>query len=505
MRRELSPESIAASTELMREIHHTHPDIEVRDEQIEALAGIRDDENAGDRTSLIVMPPGMGKTIVLAADTQRRLREQPDARGLFLCDNTEILGQARETFQKVVGGEYTYGLFNGQEKEFDAFSVLFASFQAMHGNSTTRWRDAFHRNEFTFGIVDEGHIVKARTYEPTTRYFNFAHLIGATATPDRHDTLDIRSIFGPETYSLPIEKAIARRRLAAVDYYVIADELVETGIVRDDHDTEYYLRDFNQSIFAPRRDEEIIRIAKEYGTKIKGRPIVMGFTESKNHASLMAEMWGEGAAAYHSGVTPRVQRRIMQQYRDGELDTLFTIDMATQGLNVPGINQILLLKGTDSKRVYLQQVGRGLRKTKEKKRVQILDFVNNAERLLMADRMWTRIEEFREGMPPDNETFEIDMSHVHFNESSRRALTILKGISQNVYRPDQAVPEGSLRASSLTRDFAITPAVLKAVASDLRIKPQFFPTQRGSQVPYYTGQDVVRIRNRLAQLFDRRS
>jgi superfamily II DNA or RNA helicase len=355
-----------------------------------------------------------------------------------------------------------------------------------------QWRQAFFQNEFGFGIVDESHHSKARTYEPTLNYFHFLHLLGATATPDRHDTLDIRDIFGPECYKLTLEEALARRLLAAVDYHILTDEIVEGGLVQDVEGNFYNLKDFNQSVFVPRRDEEIVRIAKEYAQKIKN-PKTIGFCKSKEHAAVMAELFGD-AAAYHSGLPRGEQRRILERFRNGELKAIFTISKFDEGVDIPEANQLLFLRATDSKRIYLQQFGRGLRKTKTKKRVQVLDFVNNAERLLLVDRIWRDAATIAQGEAPENEeVWEIDVNNVTFNESSRSALRILRAISANVYRPDQAVPEGSKLATHLARDLNMTKPALISVAASLRIEPQMFPTQRGSEVPYFLADDVQRI------------
>jgi len=479
--------AIESSREIMEEIHHRVPDIEVRDEQIEALDKIYENEQAGNPASLISLPPGLGKTIILAADTRRRLLQNPTDRGLFLCDNNDIINQAHETFEQIVGQEFSYGLFSGDGRNYDELSMLFGSFQVMR-----EWRQAFFQDEFGFGIVDESHHSKATTYEPTLDYFDFSHLLGATATPDRQDTRDIRDIFGNECYKLTLEEALARRLLAAVDYHIVTDEIVETGVVQDVEGYFYNLKDFNQSVFVPRRDDEIVRIAKRYAEKIKN-PKTIGFCRSIEHATVMAEAFGD-AAAYHSDLPRNQQRDILKRFRNGELKAIFTVSKFDEGVDIPEANQILFLRATGSKRVFLQQFGRGLRKTKTKKRVQVLDFVNNAERLLLVDRIWRDAATIARGETPvDEEVWEIDVNNITFNESSRSALRILRAINANVYRPDQAVPEGSKLAAHLARDLNMSKAALLSMATSLRIEPQKFPTQRGSEVPYFLSDDVERI------------
>lgn len=482
--------------EIMEEIHHRIPQVDIRDEQIDALDAIQENEEAGNRSSLIVMPPGLGKTVVLAADTRRRLLENPQARSLFLCDSNNILNQARGRFQQIVGPEFSYGLFSGDGRDYDELSVLFGSFQVMK-----EWRNAFLKDEFQIGMVDESHHSKAPTYEPTLDYFDFGHLLGATATPDRFDILDIRDIFGSECYILSLEEAIAQRKLAAVDYYVITDRVAETGEVFDDFGVKYPVKDFNSTVFAPERDREIVDIAQQYAATIKN-PKTIGFCKSIEQAEVFANLYGDQAAAFHSDLTRKAQKELLDQFRDGNITALFTVSMFDEGIDIPEANQILFLRATDSKRIYLQQLGRGLRKTALKKRVQVLDFVNNAERLLLVDRVWSTIRDLQKTEPEIPEIHEIEMSDVHFSEASKDALKILKNIERRVYPVDQVVPEGSLLATRLAKELGMTRSAVLALAASLNIAPEIFPSLRGSRTPYFVAEDVERLRLASNNLFE---
>lgn len=478
--------NIPTSIELMREIQHRNPDVEIRNEQLEALDAIHANELAGNATSLVVMPPGLGKTVVMAADTRRRMLHSPGDRVLFLAEKNEILNQARETFIRVMGPEFSYGLFSGDGREYDELSVLFGSFQVLR-----RWHEAFFSDEFRYGLVDESHHSKARTYESTLNHFKFQHLLGVTATPDRLDIKDIRSIFGPEVYSLSLEEAIARGLLAAVNYYIITDNVVNSGEVLDDSGVEYSLRDFNRTVFAPLRDEEIVDIARKYAQKIRN-PKTVGFCKSVAHAENFARLY-DNAEVVHSRLSRKQQRDILARFRRNEIRAVFTVNMFNEGIDIPDATQILFLRETASKAVYLQQLGRGLRRTPTKKRVQVLDFVNNAERLLMVDRMWrtaASIARSTGGVTEDEDHIRIQMSNIQFDERSHKALSILRSIEGKVYRPDQDVPEGSITASHLARQLYMSTSVLMTLASKLGIQPMQFPTNRGPAIRYFLPEDV---------------
>ncbi len=486
-----------SSLELMREINHRVPSVEIRDYQLEALDVIVENERQGNRTSLIVMAPGLGKTTVMAADTRRRLLQTPSARGLFLNDNNDILNQAHDRFQAIVGEEFEYGLFSGDGRNYDEVSVLFASFQVMRD-----WHPAFLQDEFKFGEVDEGHHASADTYEPTLRYFDFEHLLGVTATPDRMDVKDIRDIFGQERYSMTLEEAIRRRLLASVDYHIITDEVVEKRELIDDYGDEYPFNQLDRKIFVPMRDDEIARIIHEHAEKIKNVKRII-FCSSIEDAINFADHFQRGAA-YHSELTRNERKRLLNAFKSDGIDTICAVDAFNEGIDIPEATQIVFKRQTGSKRIYLQQLGRGLRRTESKSRVQVLDFVGNAERLLMIDRVW---RDTGAKIDPEEELLqasEIEMSFVHFTEQAKRILPLLRKIASGVYLEGQTVPLGAARLSRLANELDMTPTALKSIAAYLKIAPESFPTKKGSLIPYFTYEDAERIRRASKTIFEKR-
>lgn len=486
-----------SSIELMKEINHRLPEVEIRDHQIEALDAIAENEKQGNTSSLIVMAPGLGKTTVMAADARRRLLRDPSARGLFLNDNNDILNQAHERFESIVGEEFEYGLFSGDGRNYDEVSVLFGSFQVMR-----EWHPAFLKDEFKFGAVDEGHHAKADTYEPTLRYFEFEHLLGVTATPDRMDVKDIRDIFGQEVFSMTLEEAIRKRLLASVDYHIITDEVIEDRRLIDDYGEEYPFKQLDRKVFVPKRDEEIARIIHEKSENLKNVKRIV-FCSSIEDAENFSGYF-QKAAAYHSELTRTERKRLLNAFKADGIDTVCAVDAFNEGIDIPEATQIVFKRQTASKRIYLQQLGRGLRRTDAKSRVQVLDFVGNAERLLMVDRIW---RDSGAVVDPEEEllqTIEIDMSYVHFSEQAKRILPLLKRIASGVYLEGQTVPLGATRLSRLAGELDMTPAALKSVASYLKINPESFPTKKGSHIPYFKYEDAERIRRASKTIFEKR-
>ncbi len=485
-----------SSIELLQEIQTRVPEIEIRDEQVQALDALQDSEEDGSGRALIVMAPGLGKTTVMAAHARRRLLHDPSRRGIVLNDNNEILAQTHDRFQTIVGPEFSYGLFNGYGRDYSELSILFGSFQVMRN-----WHPAFLRDEFDFGTVDESHHGKAPTYQPVIDYFNFNHLSGFTATPDRMDIKDIRHIFGNERFSIPLEEAIAKRKLASVDYWLITDEVVDTGELMDEEGYVYSRSALDRTIFVPRRDGEITRIINEHAESLP-RVKRLIFCSTIEQAERYATFF-ENAAPFHSGLPIKMRRQHLQHFKDNQLSTLTTVDAMNEGIDIPEATQIVFLRSTDSKRVFLQQLGRGLRKTPTKKRVQVLDFAGNCDHLLLVDRVWREIAakgdtNIRED---GTEMLEVATSSIHFNESSRRILPILRRISQRVYRPDQVVEEGSVRLSSLADSLNMTPAALKTIADSISVPLQTFPTHAGNKLPYLLPEDAERLTTAVQRIF----
>lgn len=414
------------SAKLIDRIQQQNHGLELRPEQVGALDAIVTARSEGEDRALIQMATGLGKTTVVAADVYRFLGENPQARVLFLCHQNDILDQAKERFEQLIGKDFSYGKFTGEGKDFHEVTCLFASFQAM-----SSWREAFLETEFDYVIVDESHHAKATTYEPTLNYLKPQFMLGVTATPDRMDLRDIRQLFGNEVYSLSLEEAIAESLLAPVDYEVITDDVVNLGYLKDSTGRRHSAKQIDREIFAPKRTEEIIRIINEKSVDNPATKRLI-FCKGIEQAEEYAQHFASGAAL-HSLLPKNQQDQLIRQFREGRLDTLATIDMFNEGIDIPDANQLVFLRSTESKTVFLQQLGRGLRRLPGKGSVKVLDFVANCDRLLMLREVWGAVEAHaaksstsRE--PIDKKRAYIGVNGIEFDESSRDILEILAEI-----------------------------------------------------------------------------
>lgn len=342
-----------------------------------ALDALDSARKRGQKRALLVMATGLGKTVVSGFDLMRLLQQDP-GRVLFLSHDTNINAQARKTFQKMLGKKYSHGNFNGKEKHLHHVDFLYATLQTMANH-----RGSFDPHEFKYVVLDEAHHGEAATYKPTLEYFQPVFFLAVTATPERGDSKDITEFFGEPVYRLGVFEALAKGYLCHVDYRLMTDDIQNLEVL-DTPAGKLSISELNRTVFIPKRDEEIARIIAEKTKNIES-PRVMIFCSSIEHAERMAALMPH-AALLHSQLKDKkeVQRRL-EAFRTGEITTVLTVDMLNEGIDVPEANVLVFLRSTSSRTIFLQQLGRGLRKMLGKASVLVLDFVANCERIEMVD------------------------------------------------------------------------------------------------------------------------
>lgn len=347
--------------------------------------------------ALVVMASGLGKTIVAAFFAKRELKKR--RRGLFLCHDTGILDQAIREFRNVLGRKAILKTFYGQgpDKDWNAdkADIVFASFQTLASEQGI----PFHKNEFDFVIVDESHHSQACTYKRVLSYFKPKKLLGITATPDRMDEKDIREIYGDEVVNYSLEQAIAEGWLTQVEYHILNDNLKHwklKKILKEilEKGRRVSVKQINESIFIEKRDQEIAGTIQDFSGATKQAII---FCENVYHAENFAKFI-PGSKTYHSKKSVQENRKILNAFREGNLQYIISVDKFNEGIDIPHAEIVVFLRCTDSKVVFYQQLGRGLRKILGKEKVIVLDFVANCERLVMVKEMVEKIKNMNGGM-----------------------------------------------------------------------------------------------------------
>ena len=424
--------------------------------QEECLDAVQAARDRGLRQALVVMATGLGKTVTVAFDTKRWRERYEKGRVLFLCHNNDILYQAKTTFQAINGPDQTYGYFHGEDKHLHHVDFLFASFQTME-----RHRELFRPDEFAYIVVDESHHSQADTFRSTIDYFRPKFLLGVTATPDRLDELDIREIFGTEVYYLPLEEAMVRNLVTPVDYRLLTDEIqlsegIETGNGR------VSLAALNSKVFIPKRDEEIAKIIARHVAEFS-QPRVIVFCSSIKHCEHLAEFVPD-SFAIHSKIPERERAVKLEMFRQGIVGTVLTVDAFNEGIDIPQANVVVFLRSTTSHTIFLQQLGRGLRKSEGKDKVIALDFVANCERIKMVHSLWRSIEDalLKEGEGRGGkeaiEPMTLNVDSVEFTETIVPLLKLMERVRPTLvsevphllqdYSPKNELPANRMAANS---------------------------------------------------------
>jgi len=322
----------------------------------------------GWKKGVVVLPTGTGKTILSALDAKRH-----GGRVLFLVHRLDILKQSIDAYRKV-WPDLRVGILTGEVRESSTdCDVLFAS------KDTLRHPDelaGFGEQWFNYIVVDEVHHGQSPTYREVLEYFEPDFMLGMTATPDRTDRRDIFELFDyNKVYELSLTEAIEEGILVPYSYYGLTDDIDYSSIRYENQ--RYNTGDLERLLIIPERNEAIVR---EYVEKGEGDKAI-GFCVSIRHAERMAEVFiahGISAVAIHSSSPER--DALLAAFRNNEYQVVFTVDLFNEGIDIPNVRVLLFLRPTESKTVFLQQLGRGLRVSTGKDRVRILDFIGNYKR-----------------------------------------------------------------------------------------------------------------------------
>lgn len=333
--------------------------------QKKALKELNRYRATGVNRALTIASAGSGKTYLAAFDA---LNFNPK-RLLYIVHEGSILKKSLETFQEVFGKAVTYGIYSGTSKELDA-DFVFATNITMANTL-----ELFDKNEFDYIIIDECHHATAETYKKIISYFEPDFLLGLTATPERLDNQDVFELFDHNVpYELRLRDAIANDLVVPFKYYGIRDQLVDYGLSGSEE---------RRMISQMATEEHCSFIADQIEQhRPQGKLKALAFCRNVTHARIMCEALGETyKTAYLTGKNDIGER--IRAYNDlqddtSDLEILFTVDILNEGVDIPGVNMVLFLRPTESSTIFIQQLGRGLRKYLNKQYVTVLDFIGNS-------------------------------------------------------------------------------------------------------------------------------
>lgn len=408
---------------------------EPRGAQIEALCALEHTRREGAKRALVVAATGVGKTYLAAFDSKSFKRV------LFVAHREEILKQAAVSFYNVRNSD-DYGFFNGTEKSTDR-SVIFASVATL-GRSEYLNERYFSKDYFDYIVVDEFHHSVNNQYRRIVEYFKSEFLLGLTATPERMDGKNIYEICDYNVpYEISLKSAINKGMLVPFHYYGIYDNTDYSGIhiVRGKYDEKDLNETYIGNVY---RHDLIYKYYRKYGSKR-----ALGFCCSREHADEMAQEFCKrgipSVAVYSNSNSEYAEERseAINKLTDGEIRVIFSVDMFNEGVDIPSVDMVMFLRPTESPIVFLQQLGRGLRKSKGKEYLNVLDFIGNYEKAGSVRYLLTGSSKLERGSydPADRSNFpddcqiDFDMRLIDlFSEMDKKRLKLKDKIVNEYFR-----------------------------------------------------------------------
>lgn len=338
--------------------------------QVEALKNLNNLRKDNKNKALIISATGTGKTYLSAFDAKAFNPKKL----LFVVHRLTIAKDSLKTFQKVFGTTKTMGLYSGEKRELDC-DFVFSTIQTI---SKLTHLDNFSKDHFDYIIIDETHRSGADSYIRLIDYFEPKFLLGMTATPERTDGNDIFQLFDHNiAYEIRLSRAMEEEMLSPFHYYGVADLLIDDNVIDSKSD-------FNLLV-STERVERIIEKAKFYGSD-NGITRGLIFCSRKKEAIELAYLFNSNGLKSISltGDSSEAERSIAIERLESDnihdkLDYIFTVDIFNEGIDIPKINQIIMLRPTESAIIFIQQLGRGLRKIDGKNYVTVIDFIGNYE------------------------------------------------------------------------------------------------------------------------------
>ena len=338
--------------------------------QREALSNLKKIRDRGSDRALLISATGTGKTYLSAFDV---LNFKPK-KFLFIVHRRTIAEKAMRTFKALIGSQIKMGVFSGSEKNFNS-DYLFSTVQTISKPENLHY---FEKNHFDYIVIDETHRAGAKTYLSIINYFKPKFLLGMTATPERTDGADIFRLFNYEiAYEIRLHRALEEDMLSPFHYYGVSDLTINGELVDDK-------AEFNKLV-ANERVNRIIENIKLYGCD-DGKARGLIFCSRNEIANTLSNEFNKRGfkTLSLSGSDSEYDRqeairKLESDNSTESLDYVFSVDIFNEGVDIPKVNQIIMLRPTQSAIIFVQQLGRGLRKSAGKQYLTVIDFIGNYE------------------------------------------------------------------------------------------------------------------------------
>lgn len=348
--------------------------------QVEALRSLNSDLDGTGR-ALLVLATGLGKTVVGGEVIRAHLERHAKDQVLVVAHSRDLVAQLERALWRHLPKDVPTHLLTGETRPDDLTGLTCATVSSALPAVRFGYRPGLV-------MIDEAHHLGASgQYDELLATLEHSRQFGVTATPWRGDAHDITEQLGPPSFTLGIEEGMRHGYLAQVDYKLFVDD-IDWDTVKRASEHSYGLAELNERLFLPQRDEAIRdQLATVWASTSRPRAIV--FCRTIEHAERLADVLARtplwpGSLALHAGLAKRERQKRLLAFRSGEVPILVAVDILNEGVDVPDVNILCFARVTHSRRIFVQQLGRGLRLRDGKDRVTVLDFVSDLRRVAAA-------------------------------------------------------------------------------------------------------------------------
>lgn len=332
--------------------------------------------DAGNKKSFYIVATGLGKTII-AATIARKLWDRGCRRILVLCHAIDLTLQLEQGFWPQLSKEVPTSVFFDGLPPRNSEGISFGLYQSLYG-----YLPGIEPGQFDVVIVDEAHHALAHGFRSCIEHLQPKFLIGMTATPWRGDGQSLTNIFGSPVAKISLVDGMAMGYLSKVDYRILCDN-VDWDNMQNMSEKNLSIRDLNKRLFLPQRDEAVIDELKNTIQEIPN-PRIAIFSPSIEHCHRFSDMLsaaGIPCTALLSSIDKAERRKRLLAFAAGDYQAVCAVDILNEGIDIPDVNILVFLRATHSRRIFVQQLGRGLRLSEGKEKVIVLDFVSDIRRM----------------------------------------------------------------------------------------------------------------------------
>lgn len=350
-----------------------------RDYQRSAVNALHQSIANGMQQGLLTLATGLGKTMVASTFISEYLEANPQSKVLVLAHMTDLIRQLERSCWSQFSKYTDTHIWTDGERPSYSEGVTFATWQSV----AIAWKNGDPlEGAFDLIVVDECHHAPSEAFRELLIGLEPKYLLGVTATPWRGDGENLRPLFGDPVFTMDVVEGMQRGYLAEVDYHMMLDG-IDWEEIRKLSSQGLTVKDLNQTLYIPERDLAMIEMVSDTISSTKS-PRALVFCRSIAHAERLANYFRQfdiAAGILHSDLDRTERFRNLTNFRSGDLKVLISIEMLNEGIDVPEVNIVVFARVTHSRRIFLQQLGRGLRLSNNKSSVKVLDFVADIRRV----------------------------------------------------------------------------------------------------------------------------